>query len=129
MTNQDMTKILAILKAAYPSSFKDLTKDEAMGIINLWTLHLKNIPVDIVSISINRLIAKSKFVPSISEVKQDLDNLYWDAYNKKQYGRTGHTKLTPEAEQRLNYILEVLDPYKQQGDILTTMLESPYLLK
>lgn len=129
MTTNDMTKILAILKAAYPSSFKDLTKEEAMGIINLWTLHLKDMPVDVVSISVNRLIAKSKFVPTISEVLTDLSNLYWDAYSKRQLFRNEHTKLSPETLNRLDYILEVLNPYREKGDILTNMLESPKLLK
>ena len=129
MTTNDMTKILAILKAAYPSSFKDLTKEEAMGIINLWTLHLKDMPVDIVSISVNRLIAKSKFIPTISEVLADLSSLYWDAYSKRELFRNEHTKLSPEALSRLDYIMEVLDPYRERKDILTNMLESPKLLK
>ena len=36
MTRDETTKVLALLKAAYPNSYKGMTKEEAMGTISIW---------------------------------------------------------------------------------------------
>lgn len=79
MVRDETLKVLSILKAAYPNSYKNMTTIEANGVINLWTSHLKNVPGDIVCLAINKLIATSKFPPSIAEVIDKLCSMYYEA--------------------------------------------------
>lgn len=80
MTREETIKMLAILKAAYPSSYKGMTKEEANGTIAVWTMQFADIPADIVLMALNKLISTSQFPPAISEVKKKISTLYWEAY-------------------------------------------------
>lgn len=70
MTRDETIKMLAILKAAYPNSYKGMTKDEANGMIAVWTMQFADMPADIVLMALNKLISTSQFPPAISEVKR-----------------------------------------------------------
>ena len=47
MTRDETTKVLALLKAAYPNSYKGMTKEEAMGTISIWTMQFESVPVEL----------------------------------------------------------------------------------
>lgn len=80
MTKKEAAQLLAILKAAYPYSYKGLTEQEAMGVISVWTIQFGDIPADIVHMALQKAISVSKFPPTISEVKQKIESLHWEAY-------------------------------------------------
>lgn len=79
MTREDAIKILAILKAAYPNSYKNISKDEANGVVAVWTIQFAKYPADIVYMAVNKAISSCKFPPSICEVKDKLTALHWEA--------------------------------------------------
>lgn len=79
MTRDDTLKVLAILKAAYPNFYKDLSKQEASAVIGLWSVQLAEVPVDIVCFAINKIIATNTFPPTIAEVKKKLSGMYAEA--------------------------------------------------
>lgn len=81
MTRDETIKMLAILKAAYPNSYKGMTKDEANGMIAVWTMQFADMPADIVLMALNKLISTSQFPPAISEVKKKISTLHWEAYD------------------------------------------------
>lgn len=80
MTKKEAVQILAILKAAYPSSYNGMTKEEASGTVAVWAMQFADMPVDIVMMAIQKMISCSKFPPSISEVKQKIQSIHWEAY-------------------------------------------------
>lgn len=79
MTKTETVKILAILKAAYPNSYKGMSKEEANATVTIWAAQFAGIPVEIVMMAVNKLISTNQFPPAISEVKQRISNLYWEA--------------------------------------------------
>ena len=79
MTRDDAIKILSILKAAYPSSYKGMTKEEANGTISVWAAQFSTIPASVIYIAINKLIGTNQFPPTISEVKDKLHGMYYEA--------------------------------------------------
>ena len=81
MTKKEAVQILAILKAAYPSSYNGMTKEEASGTVSIWAMQFDSMPVDIVLMAIHKLIATSKFPPSIAEVKEKIKTIHWEAYD------------------------------------------------
>ena len=80
MTREETTKILAVLKAAYPNSYKNMSQKEALGTVAVWHMQFADMPVDIVMMAIQKMISCSKFPPSISEVKQKIQSIHWEAY-------------------------------------------------
>lgn len=80
MTKKEALQILAILKAAYPSSYNGMTKEEATGTVAVWCMQFQDIPAPIVMMAIHKLISTNKFPPSISEVKGKIGTIHWEAY-------------------------------------------------
>lgn len=79
MTKKEAATILAILKAAYPNSYKNMTQEEAMGTISVWAVQFADMPADIVLMAVHKAISSSPFPPAICEVKAKLSKLYWEA--------------------------------------------------
>ena len=74
MDRNETSKILSALKAAYPHSFKDLTKRDADAILDLWAAMFAEDPYAAVSAAVYALIATRKegYSPTIGEVKDRL---------------------------------------------------------
>lgn len=80
MTTKETSMVLAILKAAYPSMYNNMTKQEANGTVVVWSMQFADMPVDIVLMAVNKLISTNKFPPAVSEVKKKIQSLHWEAY-------------------------------------------------
>ena len=77
MDRNETSKILSALKAAYPHSFKDLTKRDADAILDLWAAMFAEEPYAAVSAAVYALIATRKdgYSPTVGEVKERLEML------------------------------------------------------
>ena len=122
MTREETIKVLAILKAAYPNSYKNMTKDEANGTVAVWSMQFASIPVEVVMIAINKLISTSTFPPAICEVKDKIRGLYWEVW--EQLKENEHTKLlTAEEEAMLRKIHSVVEPLYRSAKAEPTIHE------
>ena len=81
MTKDETLRVLAILKAAYPSSYNNMTKREANGTVAVWSFQFADMPVEVVLMAVYKLISTNKFPPAISEVKDKIQSISWEAYN------------------------------------------------
>ena len=81
MTRDETTKILAVLKAAYPHSYKNMSQKEALGTVAVWHVQFADMPPEIVLMAVQKCISTSTFTPSISEVKKKISALSWEAYD------------------------------------------------
>lgn len=120
MTRDETTKVLALLKAAYPNSYKGMTKEEAMGTISIWTMQFESVPVDIMLMAINRLISNKPFPPAISEVKLELHSLHWDAFGEFHQDCNC---LTPEQQARYRRIYNETEKYKNSRKLEPSISE------
>lgn len=77
MTTDETTKILATLKAAYPHSFRDLTRRDAETMIELWAAMFAADSYEEVNAAVVALIATRTvgFSPTVGEVKAKLNSL------------------------------------------------------
>ena len=149
MTRQEAIKILAVLKAAYPNFYKGMTKEEAQGTISVWATQFNSMPAAVVMLAVNKLISTNTFPPSISEVKERIRSLYWEAWtmlenHKKatvgirlRHAATGEVRtiyegeaLDPKTLQAVNDILAICEPMRTKltiepslGDLLSGMSE------
>ena len=110
MTKKEALQILAILKAAYPSSYNGMTKEEATGTVAVWCMQFADIPAEIVMMAIHKLISTNKFPPSISEVKGKIESIHWEAYEALTF--SNGENLSVEERTRYKQIYEVTKNYK-----------------
>lgn len=119
MTQKEAAQILAILKAAYPNSYRGMKKDEATGTINVWTMQFADVPADIVLMALNKLIGSSKFPPSIAEVKSKISNLHWEAYDAIRVQR----QVGKEPSKQLQRVYEITRDYRHVCHAEPTLLQ------
>lgn len=117
MTQKEATQILAILKAAYPNSYRGMSKEEAIGTVNVWATQFIDIPVRVVMIAVNKLISTNTFPPSIGEVKEKIRSLYFEALGELPYQhgglyRTNTREISPERIEILKEIVSVTEPMR-----------------
>lgn len=82
MNRKESAQVIAILKASYPNFYKNLTKEDAQGIVSVWSIQFANVPADIVLMALNKAIDNCNYPPSIAEVKKKIESVYWEAYEK-----------------------------------------------
>lgn len=77
MNRKEVTQILSVLKAAYPHSFKDMTKLDGETLVNLWTRQFAEEDPAAVSAAVEALIATrtAGYSPTIGEIKDQLHRL------------------------------------------------------
>ena len=80
MTRQEALKILSILRAAFPNSYRNIDAETASATANIWATQFANIPYEVVSIAVNKIISVNTFPPSIAEVFEKIRSLYWEAW-------------------------------------------------
>lgn len=122
MTREETIKLLAILKAAYPNSYRGMTKEEANGTVMVWATQFAKYPANVVMIAVNKLISKSTFPPSINEVKEGIRGLYWEAWGMLNEHKT-FKNLDDRTVAALNEIMEVCEPMRTRMTIEPTLGE------
>jgi hypothetical protein len=72
MNREETKAILAILKAGYPNFYKDMTKEDATSIINLWATMFADDPAQVVTEAVKSLMCTLKYPPTIADVKEKI---------------------------------------------------------
>lgn len=75
MNEKIIKQELAKLKYTYPSAFKDFTLQDVQAMSVLWLNDFKNDDPEIFKQAIDRLRAKSKYCPSIAEIKSEITKI------------------------------------------------------
>ena len=113
MNQTDALKLLAVLKAAYPREYNFLTKEEAVGIANVWARQFHELPYEIVSMAVEKHISTEKQAPTIAGIKDKLSSLHWEAYEKLR--TDSMNEYTPEELKLFQQIYDVTDSYKYKS--------------
>lgn len=77
MNRKEVLQTLSVLKAAYPHSFRDMTKLDGEALINLWTRQFADEDSTAVQVAVENLIATrtTGFSPTVGEIKDQLHRL------------------------------------------------------
>jgi hypothetical protein len=122
MTKEEAMVILAILKSAYPNSYRNVTVEDASGIATIWAAQFVNIPAKVVMIAINKWISTQPFPPSISELKKKITGLYWEAWEVLEAHKR-HKHLTNEQVAEFQLILDVSSALRGKITLEPSLLE------
>ena len=106
MNKDETTKILAIIKAAFPNSFKNMTASDARATVNVWQTEFCDIPADIVLIAVYKTISVSEFPPTVAAIRNKFRSIYIESDIE-------YHNATPLTEKRAQFarIREILQPY------------------
>ena len=72
MTRQEALAIMAMLKTAYPSFYKDLSKEDINAAVNLWATMFSEESIQVVTEAIKALMCTLKYPPTIADVKEKI---------------------------------------------------------
>jgi hypothetical protein len=77
MNREETKKIMAVLKATYPSFYRDMPKEDLSAIINLWNEMFLDEPYKLVAAAVKRLIISDLrgFPPVIGQIKEQIQKL------------------------------------------------------
>lgn len=123
MTKAETAKVLAILKAAYPNTFKGMSPEDAKATVNVWAVQFASVPVQVVMIAVNKLISTNVFPPAITEVKERIRSLYWEAWEMIDQHKRGFAPLDERTLALTQNILEAVEPMRTVQRIEPTIGE------
>ena len=72
MNREETKDILKVLRVGYPSFYKDLKKQEADEIIDLWSTMFSSETVRVVIEAVKSLMCTLKYPPTIADVKEKI---------------------------------------------------------
>lgn len=79
MTLEESVKLLALIKLAYPNSYKDIDKDTQLATVKMWQRNFDTVPFAIMELALDHFVKVSKFPPTIADIYEELKSLYYEA--------------------------------------------------
>lgn len=79
MDKQEATKLLALVKIAYPNSYKGMDNASLMATVNMWAMSFPDVPYAIMEQTFNGLRMVLKFPPTVAEMAEQLRKLHYEA--------------------------------------------------
>lgn len=108
MEQSNFSKIVNVLRIAYPYYFKDMEKESTIMFNQLYYSKLKKYDYVVVSSAINKIIEKSEFMPTIAEILTECDKETRKLYKikiDKMYAN-GFFKIDQEYGKALQWLFE-----------------------
>lgn len=127
MEQSNFSKIVNVLRIAYPYYFKDMEKESTIMFNQLYYSKLKKYDYVVVSSAINKIIEKSEFMPTIAEIltecdketrrlyKIKIDKMYANGFFKtdQEYGKALQW-LFEDKSIIPNWLLEEINGYEEK---------------
>ena len=108
MEQLNLSKIVNVLRIAYPYYFKDMEKESTIMFNQLYYSKLKRYDYVVVSNAINNIIENSEFMPTIAEIMAECDKETRKLYKikiDKMYSN-GYFKTDQEYGKALQWLFE-----------------------
>ena len=123
MTLEESAKLLALIKLAYPNSYKGIDNETTLATVNMWYRTFKATPYSIIEIALDHFVKGSKFPPTIADIIDKLNQMYGEA--------TMNVLTLPNGSERVanQYIMEHTAPYTKRNDNIIHLGNMENLLK
>ena len=79
MNEKETIQFLALIKLAYPSSFKDIDKDTKLATVAMWQNTFPHTPYPIMELALDKHRRNSPYEPKVADIMKQLKSLYYDA--------------------------------------------------
>lgn len=125
MTKEEILLLIKLLKVSYPSYFKELGKEDISLMVQVWERKFSKYTISQVSEAIDNLTSKCKYMPSISEILNEIIHINtpqlklnpyreWENVIKaiRKYGTYGEEKALQSLEEPTSTIARQLGWYR-----------------
>lgn len=79
MNKQEATKLLALIKIAYPTAYRDMDDASKKVTVNMWQMSFPDVPYPIMEQAFNHFRMTSKFPPTVAEMVEELKAIHFQA--------------------------------------------------
>lgn len=79
MNKEEATKFLALIKVAYPKSYRNMDEDSLKATVIMWHSTFKNVPYEIMEMALDHFRKQSEFEPTVASIYKELKGLYYAA--------------------------------------------------
>lgn len=90
MNKQEAIKLLALIKVAYPTAYKDMDQASKHATVNMWAGSFYDVPYPIMEQAFNHFRMISKFPPTVAEMVDEIRHIHYQAtecaLNYKSFG-------------------------------------------
>lgn len=76
MNKQEAVKLLALIKVAYPTAYKDMDDASKKATVNMWAGSFPDVPYPIMEQAFNHHRMTAKFPPTVAEMVAELKSIY-----------------------------------------------------
>ena len=87
MNKQEAVKLLALIKVAYPTAYRDMDDASKMATVNMWQMSFPDVPFIIMERAFNHFRMVSKFPPTVAEMVEELKGVYYEALESANISR------------------------------------------
>ena len=122
MTLEESIKLLALIKLAYPNSYKDIDKETQIATVNMWQRNFNDVPYKIMEMALDHFVKMSKFPPTIADMCEELKSTHYEALQNVLTLESGK-------ERDINkYIMQHTECFKECNDRRITYNKTQNLL-
>ena len=79
MTKQEAIQLLALIKVAYPTAYRDMDQASKVATVNMWAGSFPDVPYPIMEQAFNHFRMASKFPPTVADIVDELKHIYFKA--------------------------------------------------
>ena len=107
MNRQEAIKLLALIKVAYPSTYKDMDDASKNATVNMWHSTFSNVPYVIMEIAFDHFRRVSKFAPTPADMFDELKSLYYRAVGDALRMTDNDSRI-----KQVNYVIEQTSQFR-----------------
>lgn len=112
MNKQEAIQLLALIKVAYPTAYKDMDQASKLATVNMWAGSFPDVPYPIMEQAFNHFRMHSKFPPTVAEMVEELRGIY---YKATECAMTHKSLGNEEEVERFRAIMACTFPYKDNN--------------
>lgn len=79
MTEKEAIKLLALIKVAYPTAYRDMDDASKRATVAMWHKTFASVPYPIMEMAYEQFRRVSKFPPTVAEMFDELESVYYEA--------------------------------------------------
>ena len=114
MNKHEAVRLLALIKVAYPTAYRDMDEASKKATVNMWYMSFADVPYPIMEQAFSHFRMVSKFPPTVAEMVEELKWIYFqateDALVQKAMGNE-------EAVRQYSAIMDITARYKDASNL------------
>ena len=125
MNKQEAIQLLALIKVAYPTAYRDMDQASKVATVNMWAGSFPDVPYPIMEQAFNHFRMISKFPPTVAEMVEELRQIHFHA---TECALVNKTMGNEEEVKRYRAIMACTHRYKDTSNIGLQLGSLPNLI-